>query len=223
MTTQERAAALADIEALIAVSEREYIGDVCLDEPDDEPVAAGVDRSSEITFGHVRRARAALRRLAEQYAPSPAPADLREVVADPPGRRVVSLGHGKYAISTGTYYDVPAVFIEDAPSPGPTGGNVPPEEREKIGYSAENAVIFTHQDNNRVQVIANLMCGDSFDAAISTAGYVIVPCEPTPVMLQAAWRAFRGDRKGPLLAGAGPAFKEAIRAALAAEDISPCP
>lgn len=36
---------------------------------------------------------------------------------------------------------------------------------------------------------------------------------PTPEMIAAAWRAFRGDRKGMLL-GPGPAFVEAIEAAM---------
>lgn len=65
MTEDDRAAALADIEAFIAASEREYIAEVCIDEPDDEPVAAGVYKPSEITFGHVRRARGAINLLVE--------------------------------------------------------------------------------------------------------------------------------------------------------------
>ena len=40
---------------------------------------------------------------------------------------------------------------------------------------------------------------------------------PTPRIVAAAWRAFRGDRKGQSL-GPGPAFVEAITAALAAQD-----
>lgn len=43
----------------------------------------------------------------------------------------------------------------------------------------------------------------------------------TPEQLQAAWRTFRGDRKGSLLPGAGPAFKEAIGAAIAASVLTP--
>ena len=38
----------------------------------------------------------------------------------------------------------------------------------------------------------------------------------TPKMIAAAWRAFRKDRLGPLL-GPGPAFVEAINAALNAQ------
>ena len=53
------------LKELVAACEREFIGDVCQDEPDKEPVAAGTDEDgfpyySEITFGMIRRARAAL-------------------------------------------------------------------------------------------------------------------------------------------------------------------
>lgn len=39
--------------------------------------------------------------------------------------------------------------------------------------------------------------------------------EVTPRMLKVAWAAFRGDRTGPLIGSSGPAFREAIEAALA--------
>lgn len=38
--------------------------------------------------------------------------------------------------------------------------------------------------------------------------------EVTPRMLKAAWTAFRGTRTGPLLREPGPAFREALGAAL---------
>lgn len=95
-------------------------------------------------------------------------------------RRVVDLGAGKYAISTGTFYDVPAVFIEDAPSPGPIGVTVPREEREKLGLSAEKAIVITHDDERRVQAIANIMCGDSLEAALSVP-HQDAPASPPPV------------------------------------------
>lgn len=41
----------------------------------------------------------------------------------------------------------------------------------------------------------------------------------TPAQLAAAWRAFRGDRKGALL-GPGPGFAEAIEAALALDPLA---
>jgi hypothetical protein len=47
----------------------------------------------------------------------------------------------------------------------------------------------------------------------------IVPTTPTPAMIAAAWTAFRGDRRGRLI-GPGPAFVEAIRAAIEAGAIN---
>ena len=56
---------LTALSDLVEACEEEFVGDVCLDASDDEPVALGVDNSgdpisSTITFGMIRRARAAL-------------------------------------------------------------------------------------------------------------------------------------------------------------------
>lgn len=63
---------LAALKELAATCEEEFIGDVCLDEPDDEPVSKGTEGDdSRITFGMIRRARAAIAK-AEAGPPSPA-------------------------------------------------------------------------------------------------------------------------------------------------------
>lgn len=55
------AAGWRDLDALVSACEREMVGEVCQDEPDDEPVAVGAGGwKSEITFGMIRRARRAL-------------------------------------------------------------------------------------------------------------------------------------------------------------------
>jgi hypothetical protein len=55
------------IDALLSIVEREvglWPGQNCHDEPDDEPVATcGDGKPSEMTFGHVRRARQELNDL----------------------------------------------------------------------------------------------------------------------------------------------------------------
>jgi hypothetical protein len=50
--------------------------------------------------------------------------------------------------------------------------------------------------------------------AIEAAGAVIVPREPTPEMLAAAWRAWHARHGGKL--GPGPAFAEALSAMIEA-------
>ena len=59
------AEALDEIEALIAACESELIGDACRDEPDHAPVACALyageaTPADSLTFGMIRRARAAL-------------------------------------------------------------------------------------------------------------------------------------------------------------------
>lgn len=60
-----RSTALEEIEALIAACEAELIGDACQDEPDHAPVACSLyageaTPADSLTFGLIRRARAAL-------------------------------------------------------------------------------------------------------------------------------------------------------------------
>lgn len=179
MTEAERAAALADEIDL-------------LDELSSGLAFAGDARQVTVDADHMREVIEIARRAYARPVVTP------EMIEALRQRCVADLGAGKYVISTGTFYDVPAVFIEDAPSPGPIGEKVPPKEREKLGVSVESTVIITHPDDSRIQAIADLMCGDALETNPSAADYplttvvagqtvgprlVAVPVEPAEAMI----------------------------------------
>lgn len=112
---------------------------------------------------------------------------------------------------------------------GPTtqeGGNGEPLSPGSVREAVARALAPSAFIQDEAWSFCDAMRADSLvaaDAALAALrpgaeigrGLMVVPMEPDPQMIAAAWKAFRGGRKGRLL-GPGPAFVEATRAMLAA-------
>lgn len=55
-------------------------------------------------------------------------------------------------------------------------------------------------------------------SALDAAGLQVMPKEPTPEMIAAAWKVIRREQPNGRILGPGPGFKEAFAAMLAVEE-----